>query len=295
MSDPGKTIPILDHLSAIADRYDGYVLDLWGVLHDGVRPYPSAADSLRQLKRRGKRIVILSNAPRRADAVARRTQEIGIGPTLYDAIHSSGEETWRQLFERRDPAFAALGRRAFLLAPERDLGLLDGLDLAIVPSPAKAEFILVTGLNDASQTTEDYEQLLAEGARLGRPMLCANPDLEVVRDGVRELCAGALALRYEALGGPVLYVGKPHPAVYHSCLGQLSGLARSRILAIGDSLRTDIAGAVAVGIDSLLVTGGIHADELAGAGGPHPDAARLATICDRSSRWPTYAISGLIW
>src|SRR5919108_4830523 len=111
MQDSAASIPVLDRLSAVADRYDGFILDLWGVLHDGVRPYPGVVETLRQLKRSGKRLVVLSNAPRRAAPVARRMQEIGIAPDLYDVLHSSGEETWRLLKERTDPIFAGLGRR----------------------------------------------------------------------------------------------------------------------------------------------------------------------------------------
>ncbi len=286
---------MLGGLSAVADRYDGFVLDLWGVLHDGVRPYPGVVDTLQQLKRRGKRAVILSNGPRRAASLARRTGEIGITPDLYDELHSSGEETWRLLRERPEPAIAALGRRAFLIAPERDRDLLDGLDLETVKSPGAADFLLATGLADAAETVADYEQALATGATHGRPMLCANPDLEVVRAGVREYCAGALAARYEALGGSVLYVGKPHPAVYRTCLAHLGTVARSRILAVGDSLRTDVAGAAGVGVDSLLVLGGIHAEELAGAADAHPDPAKLAAACAKSGQWPTYAVPAFTW
>jgi len=287
-------IPMLGGLSAVADRYDGFILDLWGVLHDGVRPYPGVIDTLQQLRRRGKRAVILSNGPRRAASLARRTDEIGITTDLYDELHSSGEETWRLLKERPDPA-AALGRRVFPIVPERDRDLLAGLDLEVVASPAAASFLLVTGLAHAAETVADYEQALSAGAAHGRPMLCANPDLEVVREGVRELCAGALAARYEALGGSVHYVGKPHPAVYRTCLAHLGSAARSRILAVGDSLRTDVAGAAGVGVDSLLVLGGIHAEELAGAADSHPDPAKLAAACAKAGQWPTYAVPAFTW
>jgi HAD superfamily hydrolase (TIGR01459 family) len=173
--------------------------------------------------------------------------------------------------------------------------LIEGLDLELVPTPAAAEFVLVTGLNHAGETVASYEAPLSAAARLGLPMLCANPDLEVIRDGIRELCAGALALRYEALGGPVHYVGKPYAAVYRRCFAYLAGIAPSRILAIGDALRTDVAGARNVGIDSLLVTGGIHAAELAGAGGLHPDPGKLAAACAEAGLRPTCAIPGFVW
>jgi HAD superfamily hydrolase (TIGR01459 family) len=288
-------VPVIDRLSAVAGRYDAFILDLWGVLHDGVRPYPGVVDTLRQLKQRDKRLVVLSNAPRRAAPVAHRMQEIGIAPELYDTIHSSGEETWQALKERSDPTFARLGRRFLPLMPERDRSLIEGLDLEMVDTATAAEFVLATGLADAAESVADYEAPLSAAARLGRPMVCANPDLEVVRDGIRELCAGALALRYETLGGLVHYVGKPYPMVYRRCFGYLAGTAHARILAVGDSLRTDVAGAVGIGIDSLLVTGGIHAAELAGAGGLHPDPARLAAACAAAGHRPTYAIAGFAW
>src|SRR5215470_6490869 len=142
-------IPILGGLSAIVGRYDGFILDLWGVLHDGVRPYDGAVTALQQLKHRRKRAVILSNGPRRAASLVRRTAEIGITPDLYDELHSSGEETWRSLKERSEPAFVALGRRVFPTMPPRDRDLLDGLDLQTVDSPAACDFILATGLADA--------------------------------------------------------------------------------------------------------------------------------------------------
>src|SRR5882724_10839456 len=131
-------IPLLEGLSAVVDRYDGFILDLWGVLHDGVRPYPGVVDALRRLKRGGKRTVILSNGPRRAASLVRRTAEIGIAVDLYDDLHSSGEEAWRLLRERPDPASVALGRRAFLIGPERDRDLLDGLDLEVAAGPWSA-------------------------------------------------------------------------------------------------------------------------------------------------------------
>ncbi len=288
-------VPVAAGLSSLVARYDGFILDLWGVLHDGVRPYPGAIDALRCLKAAGKRTVILSNGPRRAAAVARRTAEIGIGPDLYDGLHSSGEETWQSLAAFSDPIYADMVRRAFLIVPESDRGLLDGLDLAITEDLGDAGFILVTGLAAASETLADYEAVLAAGARRPRPMICANPDLEVVRGGIRELCAGALALRYEALGGPVHYHGKPHPSVYRRCFALLADIEPRRILAVGDSLRTDIAGARGAGIDSLLISGGIHAEELGDAAGRHPDPQKLAAACARTGQRPTFAAPSFVW
>jgi HAD superfamily hydrolase (TIGR01459 family) len=289
------SIPILAGLSEIADGYDGFILDLWGVLHDGHEAYPGAVAALRALRQRRRRIAILSNGPRRAAAVAQRSAELGITPDLYDYLHSSGEETWRQLRDRRDPFLRSLGRRVFALMPPRDRGLLDGLDLTLADAPARADFLLVTGTDRREETVADYEAVLAAAVACGLPMICANPDLEVIHRGVREICAGALAQRYEALGGRVRYYGKPHASVYRACFAGLGIADPHRLITVGDSLRTDIAGAAGVGIDSVLVTGGIHAEELADAAGGHPDGAKLAAICARAGQRPTFALPAFVW
>ncbi len=288
-------IPVVAGLAALAERYDGYVVDLWGVLHDGVHAYSGAVEAMRRLKAGGKRIAVLSNAPRRAAEVAMRTARLGITPDLYDGLMSSGEETWRHLATRSDPWYARLGRRALLLVARRDRGMLDGLGLATAETAQDADFIFCTGVEGPGDRVADFEPVLRTGVAAGLPMVCANPDLEVVRGGVREICAGSLAARYEALGGFVRYHGKPHPAAYASCLELMGIDDRRRILAIGDSLRTDVAGANAAGIDSLLITGGIHAEELGFAAGWAPDPKRLAAICERSGHRPTAAAALMTW
>lgn len=288
------TIPVLSGLSEVADRYDGYIVDLWGVMHDGVQPYPGSCETLRALRARGKRVVMLSNAPRRAAMAARRSAAVGVTGDLYDHLMSSGEETWLALRERRDPFYASLGRRVLLYAAAYDRPFLEGLDLVEATGPQDADFLLVTGAA-SGETVADYEERLQAAAAAGIPMVCANPDLEVIHSGRREICAGALALRYEELGGRVRYHGKPHPTVYQTCFELLGISDRRRILAIGDSLRTDVAGANGVGIDSVLVTGGIHAEELGAAAGEHPDPERLAEACHRAGQRPTAAIPHLVW
>jgi HAD superfamily hydrolase (TIGR01459 family) len=287
-------IPLLAGLSHIADRYDGYIVDLWGVMHDGARTYPGACETLRALKARGSRVVMLSNAPRRATAAAARSAQVGVTADLYDHLMSSGEEAWQALRDRSDPWYAALGRRVLLFAAVHDRPFLGGLGLAEATGVEDADFLLVTGAA-SGETVADYEARLAAAAAAGVPMICANPDLEVIHDGRREICAGALAARYAALGGTVRYHGKPHASVYHTCFGLLGLADRRRILAVGDSLKTDVTGANGVGIDSLLVTGGIHAEELGAAAGEHPDPGVLAAVCARAGQRPTAAIPHLVW
>jgi HAD superfamily hydrolase (TIGR01459 family) len=287
--------PVIDGVAAIADRYDGFILDLWGVMHDGVRAYPGARDCLAELHRRGKRIVILSNAPRRAAAVVARNAELGIPADLYHGLVTSGEAAWQALSGRSDPWHRALGSRAYCLMPARDRGLLEGLALEEVATVSQAELILNTGVESARDRIEDFEAVLAEGVAAGLPMLCANPDLVVIRGGVRELCAGSLAARYETLGGFVRYHGKPHAAIYGLCFEQLGIADRRRILAVGDSLHTDVAGAAGAGIDVLFIAGGIHADELGLAPGEAPSVARLAELCRAGRERPTYAARAFAW
>jgi HAD superfamily hydrolase (TIGR01459 family) len=252
----------LTGFAPLAARYDGFIIDLWGVVHDGVRAYPGAVDTLTRLRDAGKKAILLSNAPRRADAVQQAMRHMGIADDLYSGIMTSGEATHLMLRDRSDPWYAALGRRVFHLGPARDRGVLEGLDLVPVDRLDEAEFLLNTGPDDLGNQTEvaEFEQVLQEARRHGLKMICANPDLEVIRGGQRVICAGALAKRYEELGGEVRALGKPDPAIYGPVLDQLA-LPAGRVLAVGDGLRTDIAGAKAAEIDACWVLGGIHHHE----------------------------------
>ncbi len=250
-------------MAGLAERYDGFILDLWGVIHDGVNPYEGAGDCLRHLRDAGKRCVLLSNAPRRSFAAETMLRKMGLEADLYTGILTSGEAVHLALQRRTDPWFAALGPRVWHLGPDRDRNVLDGLDLTQVETPADADFVLNTGPDDHRGPSDValFEDVLAECARHGLPMICANPDLEVIRGGVRVICAGALAERYQRMGGSVRSLGKPDPAIYVPVLEML-GTGKARTLAVGDALRTDIAGAAAAGVDSCWVLGGIHGEAL---------------------------------
>jgi HAD superfamily hydrolase (TIGR01459 family) len=257
------TMRHLDGLASLAGHYDGFILDLWGVVHDGVKLYPHARKTIVRLRERGKRIVMLSNAPRRAFVVGQALTALGIEPELYDGVMTSGESVWEALLTRSDPWFAALGRRAFWLGPPRDLPLLEGLDIELALTPAEADFVLNIGADEAVSDTDVTAHLpaLEDCLKAGLPMVCANPDLVIVRDGRRILCAGALAEAYAAMGGTFRQRGKPDPAIYGPTLALL-GVPPDRVLAVGDALRTDIAGAASVGLESCWVLDGIH--DLAG-------------------------------
>ncbi len=263
----------LDGFASLAARYDGFILDLWGVIHDGVSPYPGAVDCLRHIRALGKPAVLLSNAPRRAHPAAVAMRGMGIDEDLYTGIVTSGEVTHQLLRDGELPRFAGK-RRLYHLGPERDRNVFVDLDFEQAAKPENADFLLNTGPDDTRSPTDagEYEAELQACLAAGLPMICANPDLEVIRGGARVICAGALALRYEALGGHVTWIGKPDPAVYRPVL-QILNLPRDRVLAVGDALRTDVAGAASVAIDSCWVLGGIHAAELNGAAAVEAAAA----------------------
>ncbi|MCQ8241198.1 TIGR01459 family HAD-type hydrolase [Rhizosaccharibacter radicis] len=287
-----RTSPIrhLDGIRSLADRFDGFVVDLWGVVHDGERPYPGAADALTRLRAAEKRVVLLSNAPQRRERVLLRLREMGIGDALHDGLVTSGEETRRLLAEWRDPFLTGLARRVLMLGPERDRPLVDGIGLQLVEKASEAALLLNVGPDhEAAETDlEPYLPLLRASLEAGLPMLCANPDLEIVRDGRRIACAGLLARSYAEMGGAVRQVGKPFPEIYRP-VKELLGLPDGRILAIGDALATDIAGAAAAGIASCWALGGIHADALRG------DPALAARAAMAAQLQPFATVPSLRW
>jgi HAD superfamily hydrolase (TIGR01459 family) len=217
-------------------------------------------------------------------------RRMGIADDAYGDIMSSGEAVHRALRDRPDAWWAGLGRRVFHLGPERDRNLMLGLDLDLQDTPAGAEFVLNTGPDDHRNPTDlaEFEPVLRDCFEAGLKMICANPDLEVIRGGQRVLCAGALAQLYARWGGDVRSLGKPDPAIYEPVLAQL-GLPRGRVLAVGDSIRTDIAGAAAAGLASCWVLGGLHGEAL----GESHQAVEAATRDAGLS--PVASIPHFIW
>ena len=291
------TLPVLSGLGQIAERYDGFILDLWGVIHDGRTPYPGVIDALTRLGAAGKPTVMLSNAPRPASSLVHQMEAIGIPRRLYGGVMSSGEAVHRELARRSDPWFAALGRRCYHLGAASDLTLFEGLDLDLVGAVAQADFIVNSGPDHLDATVEEYRPVLDAAAARHVPMICANPDIIVIHQGRVQICAGALAQYYQTtLGGEVRARGKPDPAIYADCLDLLGIADRRRVLAVGDGLATDVTGASRAGIDCLFCTGGIHAAEIGTAYGERPEAARVeAVIARHQAPMPVAAIGGFVW
>jgi HAD superfamily hydrolase (TIGR01459 family) len=286
---------IIAGFSEIQDAYDGALVDLWGCVHNGVQPYPGVVDCLRRMRGAGLRVLFLSNAPRPHWAVSRQLEGFGVPEDCADAIIASGDVTIAALNRPDDTWHARLGRRFYHLGPERSAGMIGEIEGEAVALEA-ADYVLNTGLfDDAVETVEDYRELLARALARDLPMVCANPDRVVMRGERRIFCAGALADAYEEMGGQVRRHGKPYESIYRMAFGRLDGIPRRRVIMIGDSFSTDIAGAAGVGIDSLWIAGGIHAPEVGFRDGAPLDPARVAEVIEQAAAPPTLVVPRLTW
>ena len=292
-----RSVPLIHGLSEIVGDYDALLLDQWGVLHGGVEPYPGVLETLAKLRAAGKSVAVLSNAPRRAQHAEGRLRRIGVPADAYDRFVTSGDAAHAALAARDDPAHAALGSAYLFIGPGWDNGLMEGLNYRPVEEVAQADFLLTVGLYDEADQIERYDPLFAAAAERELAMVCVNPDVVIHRqDGVSAPCAGWLAQHYrDVYGGRVLYHGKPDPAIFRRAAEALGQGPKARILVVGDSLATDIKGAIAAGYDSLFVTRGIYADELGIEPGDEPAPERLLEVCARHGQWPTAAIATLRW
>ena len=279
-------------ISEIADRYDGYLVDLWGCVHNGIEPFPEAVDALLHLSRMGKKINLLSNGPRRGVDLIARLDQMGVPREAYHYVMSSGEAAWQAFADRTDDFHRELGSRCYHLGPDRDASVFAGNGLERAGTLADAHFVLNTGPTDFSHTLDDYQDLLEEASERNLPMVCANPDLVVHIGDDLVICAGLIAQRYEAMGGKVAYHGKPFPSVYERCYAFLEGIPKERILAVGDGLRTDVLGAANQGVSSLFLTHGIHVAEL---GVLINDASAIRELAGRIAAVPSYAAARLRW
>ncbi|GAB0116981.1 haloacid dehalogenase [Acidisoma sp. 7E03] len=255
---------MLTRLDDLFDEADAFLLDQFGTLHDGVALYPGVAEAMTRVRQAGKRVLILSNSGKRAAPNVARLAQIGLPPERYDGFLTSGEVAWRLLAERRLPALAG-ARRCLVLSRGRDPEALAGLDLTETEDAAEADLVLLLGSEADRIGLEAYRARLAPAARRGVPCLCGNPDrLMVLGDGGLAPAPGRIAEIYAEMGGPVVWIGKPHAAIYEAAFAMLAPvlegpLDRRRIWAVGDSLEHDAAGAAAQGCRALLVLTGIMA------------------------------------
>jgi HAD superfamily hydrolase (TIGR01459 family) len=282
---------LLPHFQTLAPGYDVLLCDVWGVVHNGVGSFPRACDALTRVRARGAAVVFITNSPRPSDVVMRQLETLQVPRESYDAIVSSGDVT-RGVIQSRP------GQSLYHLGPKRDYSIFSGLDVDFA-GPERADYVVCSGLeNDEVETPEDYRDRLQAMRERGLFMVCANPDVVVERGDRLVYCAGALADLYAAMGGEVLYAGKPYRPIYDMALQKAETAvgkppALRRVLAVGDSLRTDLKGARALGVDFLFVTSGIHAEELGGRETPEPGA--LAGAFATAGATPDAVMRDLVW
>ncbi len=285
-------IPILPSIAPLASRYDAWLSDIWGVMHNGAEAFQPAGEACTRFRETGGIVVLISNAPRPHDAVAAQLDRLGVPRSAYDAIITSGDVT-RALLAKQ------AGRCVFHLGPDRDRGVFQA-GVRFAPAES-AELIVNTGLfDDATETPANYEPMLRDLQARGVPMICANPDLMVEKGDKLLYCAGALAQAYEAMGGTVHYAGKPHLPVYDEAFALVAkflaaqqgvrAFDKRRVLAIGDGLRTDMAGAQAAGLDAIFIPSLLHTQGHAAA-----DSAAIAALFQDMTFRPIGAQQGLRW
>jgi HAD superfamily hydrolase (TIGR01459 family) len=289
---PRPSVPLIERFAPLAVDYDVLFCDVWGVVHNGVAAFADACDALARFRSSGGTAILLTNAPRPAAAVARILDRFGVPRAAYDAIVSSGDVT-RGVVEQK------LNESMFHIGPPRDLPIFDGLDVIFAPIES-ADYVVCSGLfDDTTETPESYRDMLALIRARRLFMVCANPDVVVERGDTLIYCAGAIADAYGALGGEVLYCGKPYMPIYETALEKVASLRGgtrpplSRVLAIGDSVRTDLSGAAALGLDCIFVTSRLHAEAYGLR--EAPDVPALNAMFAAAGVTPKAIMRGLTW
>ena len=292
---------MLKGLSDWADRYDAVLCDVWGVVHNGQARFAAACDALSRYRQAGGTVILITNAPRPSPPILEQLERLHVPRESFDRMVTSGDVTLAFIEDRK-------GRPLHHIGPERDLTLFEiaAERSGVTPkltSLDEAEYVVITGLNDdQTETPDDYASRLDVMLDRKLDMISANPDLVVHVGDKLIYCAGAIAEAYEARGGKVLQAGKPFAPIYERALALAAAeagrdLSRDRVLAIGDAMRTDIAGAAAFGLHSLFITSGIHRDELHPGEGASPalEEAAFRQFLAEASCSPTAAMPQLVW
>jgi len=277
------------------DSYDGFIIDQWGVLHDGVKPYEGVLDVLQQLKAQKKQVVILSNSGKRSDYNKSRLKQLGFKPTTFKAVVSAGEVTWQGLKNRDTDVFDGLGENVYLINRGGDRALLEGLDINVVEQVEDANFILITGVDAPKKTIEDYEPILRQAVTKGIPAICANPDIVTLFGHERAMGPGAVAMRYQEFGGVAHFIGKPHNPIFKHCLSLFDDVMPARVLVIGDSLYHDVAGGLAMDLDTAFITSGIHAKAFKPELTSDQKHKNMEQLVQNYGARPNWVLNGLIW
>ena len=288
-----NNVPFYDDLNFMIKDSEGLILDIWGVLWDGINVYPEALNTLKKLRKLNIPIVLLSNAPRKSEIVSEKLSKIGIKQELYDKIISSGDVCRNSLINNTN---LVSGLKYYFIGLKEDNDLLNNTSFQKSQTPENSDFILITGPRDFDHILKDYTDELKNCLKNKLPMICANPDKIVVRqNGKKIFCAGAIAEDYAKLGGTVKQFGKPYKNVFLEALKHLKKLSPkinlNNVSIIGDGLETDILGGNTVKINTVLITSGILSHTLNTQYGQRPDLKKLNKAISSSGNFPKYAVN----
>ena len=288
-----NNVPFYDDLNFMIKDSEGLILDIWGVLWDGINVYPEALNTLKKLRKLNIPIVLLSNAPRKSEIVSEKLSKIGIKQELYDKIISSGDVCRNALINNTN---LVSGLKYYFIGLKEDNDLLNNTRFQKSQTPENSDFILITGPRDFDHILKDYTDELKKCLKNKLPMICANPDKIVVRqNGKKIFCAGAIAEDYTKLGGTVKQFGKPYKNVFVEALKHLKKISPkinlNNVSIIGDGLETDILGGNTVKINTVLITSGILSHTLNTQYGQRPDLKKLNKAIFSSGNFPKYAVN----
>lgn len=287
-------------ISDISDSYSAFIIDQWGVLHNGEKAYDGAVECLKELKARNKFVIILSNSGKRAEENRQRLKEMGIGPSLYDELVTSGEMTWTGLNDQSDGFFSNLGGECFLISRGGDTSIIDGLpNVKRVDRVEDASFLLISGSDAPDKNMVDhYEPILKAAVRKRLKAICANPDSRALLGDSYVMGPGLIAQRYQDFGGVVHYIGKPHRPIFQHCISVLQKreLYPGQTVVVGDTMAHDIIGGAAVNMDTCLVKNGLHFGSFKSCTSPlEVDRALNILILQYNNVRPTYLVDRLKW
>lgn len=278
----------------ICANYDYFIFDVWGVIHDGLEAYPDVKETIEFLRNQNKKICFLSNAPRRASKVADVLAGYGIDKNMYDFILTSGEAAFLDFKENQENNFSKYQKNYLYIGPQKDIDLLDGLNYNMVDNAKDADFAIVTGFEGEESTVEEKMPQALDALENNLELICVNPDLLVVRkNGSKMICAGALAKKYQELGGKVSFYGKPYGKIYEIVCKIFNQTDTSKMLAIGDGLETDIKGSNNFNIDNILLTGGILSNVLNIKYWEDADKNELEKIFNQENIFPKFVMTNL--
>ncbi len=290
---PGVT-RFIKGIGDLAERYDAFLIDQWGVLHDGQAPYPGVVQCLKRLIWAGKQIVIISNSGKRSDGNAVRIRKLGFPRNSYTHLVTSGEIAWQMLASGSGVIGEFNRTPCLLLTSDQPETFARGLTLPFVETLEQAGWILLGGIDD-TRSLSFYENIIEQGLARNLPLVCTNPDLTRITSNGFQPSAGAIAQAYQSGGGKVYFIGKPYPEIYHHCLSLVPDVPANRIVAIGDSIHHDIVGGHSVGINTLLTLRGVHSDQFTDAIDPIEINRRIKIISGSYGALPDWVVPNFQW